>query len=149
MIRLNLPSFDIKVSGSKQHPQILDVLRRKFITLTPEEWVRQHFIHFLLKQKRYPKGLLANEVQVKLNGTQKRCDTVLYNRDLSARMILEYKAPTVEITQAVFDQITRYNMALHVEYLVVSNGINHYCCRIDYRKNSYTFLKDIPNYSDL
>ncbi len=149
MLALNLPHYPHKIKKQEEKYYIFDVLRNKYVSLTPEEWVRQHFIHFLLKQKRYPKGLLANEVQVKLNGTQKRCDTVLYNRDLSARMILEYKAPTVEITQAVFDQITRYNMALHVEYLVVSNGINHYCCRIDYRKNSYTFLKDIPNYSDL
>ena len=149
MLALNLPHYPHKIKKQEEKYYIFDVLRNKYVSLTPEEWVRQHFIHFLLKQKRYPKGLLANEVQVKLNGTQKRCDTVLYNRDLSARMIIEYKAPTVEITQAVFDQITRYNMALHVEYLVVSNGINHYCCRIDYRKNSYTFLKDIPNYSDL
>ena len=149
MLALNLPHYPHKIKKQEEKYYIFDVLRNKYVSLTSEEWVRQHFIHFLLKQKRYPKGLLANEVQVKLNGTQKRCDTVLYNRDLSARMILEYKAPTVEITQAVFDQITRYNMALHVEYLVVSNGINHYCCRIDYRKNSYTFLKDIPNYSDL
>ena len=87
-------------------------------------------------------------VQVQLNGT-KRCDTVLYRRDLTARMIVEYKAPEIEITQKVFDQITRYNMVLKVDYLIVSNGLQHYCCRIDYEHNSYTFLQDIPEYQNL
>ena len=91
----------------------------------------------------------VNEVQVQLNGTKKRCDTVLYRRDLTARMIVEYKAPEVEITQKVFDQITRYNMVLKVDYLIVSNGIRHYCCRMDYEQNSYTFLQDIPDYASL
>ncbi|KDS13405.1 type I restriction enzyme R family protein [Bacteroides ovatus str. 3725 D9 iii] len=86
---------------------------------------------------------------VKLNGTTKRCDTVLYRRDLSARMIVEYKAPHIEITQAVFDQITRYNMVLKVDYLIVSNGMQHYCCRMDYENQSYTFLQDIPDYKSL
>jgi len=90
---------------------------------------------------------MANEVLLHLNGTQKRCDTVLYRRDLSARMIVEYKAPHIEITQAVFDQITRYNMVLKVDYLIVSNGIQHYCCQIDYKNQRYTFLEDIPDYS--
>ena len=111
--------------------------------------VRQHFIHFLTNYKGYPKGLLANEIQLNLNGTKKRCDTVLFNKDLSARMIIEYKAPNIEITQAVFDQITRYNMVLKVEYLIVSNGIHHYCCHIDYSTMQYTFLPDMPTYSEL
>ena len=110
--------------------------------------VRQHFVHFLLAHKGYPQALMANEVQVQLNGTKKRCDTVLYRRDLTARMIVEYKAPEIEITQKVFDQITRYNMVLKVDYLIVSNGLQHYC-RIDYEHNSYTFLQDIPEYQNL
>ncbi|EYA71122.1 type I restriction enzyme R family protein [Bacteroides fragilis str. S24L15] len=92
---------------------------------------------------------MANEVLLNLNGTKKRCDTVLYKRDLSARMIVEYKAPYIEITQAVFDQITRYNMVLKVDYLVVSNGMQHYCCRMDYDTQSYSFLSDIPDYDAL
>jgi hypothetical protein len=92
---------------------------------------------------------LANEIQLDLNGTKKRCDTVLFNKDLSARMIVEYKAPNIEITQAVFDQITRYNMVLKVEYLIVSNGMRHYCCKIDYNTMQYTFLPDIPSYTEL
>ena len=106
MIRLNLPSFDIKVSGSKQHPQILDVLRRKFITLTPEEWVRQHFVHFLIEHKGYPASLLANEIQLKCGDKVLRADSVLYSRELQPRMIIEYKAPHIPITQKVFDQIS-------------------------------------------
>ena len=92
---------------------------------------------------------MANEVLLNLNGTKKRCDTVLYKRDLSARMIVEYKAPHIEITQAVFDQITRYKMVLKVDYLVVSNGMQHYCCRMDYDTQSYSFLSDIPDYDAL
>lgn len=149
MLPLNLPSYPAKIQVRNGKNAIFDPLRRKFVALTPEEWVRQHFTHFLADIKGYPKGLLANEVQLNLNGTKKRCDTVLFNKDLSAKMIVEYKAPNVEITQAVFDQITRYNMVLKVEYLIVSNGINHYCCHIDYSTMKYTFLPDIPSYGDL
>lgn len=149
MLSLNLPVFDAKIAVRNGKKVIFDVIRRRYVALTPEEWVRQHFVHFLLAYKGYPQALMANEVQLQLNGTKKRCDTVLYWRDLTARMIVEYKAPEIEITQAVFDQITRYNMVLKVDYLVVSNGMRHYCCRMDYKRNSYTFLKDIPDYSSL
>ena len=149
MLPLNLPSFPFKLQQQNGKNVIFDALRKKYVALTPEEWVRQHFIRFLTDYKGYPKGLLANEVQLVLNGTKKRCDTVLFNKDLSVRMIVEYKAPHIEITQAVFDQITRYNMVLKVDYLIVSNGINHYCCRIDYNTMSYTFLPEIPDYQSL
>lgn len=149
MMALNLPPFDAKVAVKDGKRVIFDVVRRRYVALTPEEWVRQHFVHYLLKHKGYPQSLLANEVQVQLNGTKKRCDTVLYRRDLTARMIVEYKAPEVVITQKVFDQITRYNMVLHVDYLIVSNGLQHYCCRMDYENNSYSFLKEIPEYGEL
>ena len=149
MLSLNLPPFDIKIQQRDGKSFIFDPLRKKYIALTPEEWVRQHFVHLLTDYKGYPKGLLANEVQLNLNGTKKRCDTVLFNKDLSARMIVEYKALHVEITQAVFDQITRYNMVLKVDYLIVSNGLRHYCCHIDYNTMQYTFLPDIPAYTDL
>ena len=149
MLPLNLPSFPFKLQQQNGKNVIFDALRKKYVALTPEEWVRQHFIRFLTDYKGYPKGLLSNEVQLVLNGTKKRCDTVLFNKDLSARMIVEYKAPHIEITQAVFDQITRYNMVLKVDYLIVSNGINHYCCRIDYNTMSYTFLPEIPDYQSL
>ena len=149
MIRLNLPSFDIKVSGSKQHPQILDVLRRKFITLTPEEWVRQHFIHYLTESKGYPASLLANEVKLKIGSKTLRADSVLYSTQLSPRMIIEYKAPHIKITQQTFDQIFAYNLLLKTDYLVVSNGLSHYCCKLDSDSQKYVFLETIPDYSDL
>ena len=149
MKSLNLPPFEYMVKKQNGQIWIFDIIRKRYVVLTPEEWVRQHFVHFLMAHKSYPQALMANEVQVQLNGTKKRCDTVLYRRDLTARMIIEYKAPEVEITQKVFDQITRYNMVLKVDYLIVSNGIRHYCCRMDYERNGYTFLQDIPDYTSL
>lgn len=149
MLSLKLPAFDAKIAVRDGKSTIFDVLRRRYVALTPEEWVRQHFVHYLIAHKGYPQALMANEVQVQLNGTKKRCDTVLYRRDLTARMIVEYKAPEVAITQTVFDQITRYNMVLKVDYLVVSNGLQHYCCHIDYDENCYVFLRDIPDYPSL
>ena len=148
-MNLNLPSFDMRVKEQDGHPAVLDVLRRKYVALTPEEWVRQHFVHFLIGHKGYPKGLLANEVELRVGEKRLRCDTLLYNRELRPQMIVEYKAPGVEITQRVFDQITTYNMLLHVDYLVVSNGLRHYCCRMDYEARRYDFLSDIPDYGHL
>lgn len=149
MLSLNLPSFAAKVKEKDGKLVIFDPVRRKYVALTPEEWVRQHFVNYLVTDKGYPKELLANEVPVKLNGTAKRCDTVAYNRFLAPLMIVEYKAPTIEITSAVFDQIVRYNMALHVRYLTVSNGISHFCCKIDYENLTYSFLEGIPEYGIL
>ena len=147
MLPLNLPKFSVKVTEKAGKLSIWDPVRRKFVALTPEEWVRQHFVNYLVTEKSYPQELLANEVAVKLNGTSKRCDTVAYNRFLAPLMIIEYKAPHIEITSAVFDQIVRYNMVLHVKYLTVSNGIRHFCCKIDYEKQTYAFLEDIPEYN--
>jgi hypothetical protein len=149
MLSLNLPQYEVKIKENGGRRQILDPVRRRYVALTPEEWVRQHFVHYLIACKGYPSALLANEVPISLNGTSKRCDTVLYAQNLSPRMIIEYKAPHVAISQTVFNQIARYNMALHVDYLIVSNGLNHYCCRMDYDNHSYTFLRDIPAYGEL
>ncbi len=111
--------------------------------------MRQHFVHFLTEQKGYPPSLLANEVELRAGDKRLRCDSVLYNTAAQPVMIVEYKAPTVQLTQRVFDQITAYNMLLHVDYLIVSNGLQHYCCRMDYEKYTYTFLRDIPEYNEL
>ena len=145
MLPLNLPNFDIKVKKTTDQLLVWDETRRKYVTLTPEEWVRQHFVHFLVTNKGYRQELIANEVSIKLNGTAKRCDTVIYNQQLDPLVIVEYKAPTISITPKVFDQIVRYNMVLHVQYLIVSNGMRHFCCQIDYETRSYRFLKEIPN----
>ena len=149
MPELNLPSFDKKVIQKEGKPFIFDIIRRQYVALTPEEWVRQHFVHFLISEKGYPQSLMANEVQLKLNGMSRRCDTVAYDRTLRPRVIVEYKAPTVNITQQVFDQICRYNMVLQVDYLIVSNGLAHYCCKVDNTTHTYTFLKDIPSYEEV
>ena len=149
MLALNLPGFAPKVAEKDGKRTIFDPVRQKYVALTPEEWVRQHFVNYLITRKSYPKELLANEVLVKLNGTSKRCDTVAYNRFLEPLVIVEYKAPHINITNTVFDQIARYNMVLRVEYLIVSNGLNHYCCKIDYNNRTYTFLEGIPAYNEL
>lgn len=149
MTRLNLPPFEIKLRGTKAQPQIFDILRKKYIALTPEEWVRQHFVHFLVEHKGYPAALMANEIQLKVGEKTLRADSVLYSRDLKPRMIIEYKAPHIPITQKVFDQISIYNMLLHVDYLVVSNGLQHYICKMDYNDKKYLFLGDIPDYEEL
>ncbi|MBR4997920.1 MAG: type I restriction enzyme HsdR N-terminal domain-containing protein [Bacteroidaceae bacterium] len=149
MLELNLPPFDKKITKKDDKPFILDVIRRQHVALTPEEWVRQHFVHFLINHKGYPPSLMANEVQLKLNGMSRRCDTVVYDRMLTPRVIIEYKAPTVDITQKVFDQICRYNLVLQVDYLIVSNGLAHYCCQLDYATRSYRFLRDIPEYTSI
>lgn len=149
MYRLNLPQYSIKIGGTKEKPTIFDILRRKFVALSPEEWVRQHFIHYLIEHKGYPQAYLANETELHIGAKKLRCDSVLYNNVFQPRMIIEYKAPSVAITQKVFDQISVYNMLLHVDYLVVSNGLCHYCCKMDYANQKYLFLDDIPNYDIL
>lgn len=149
MIQLNLPDYPIRLSGTQEHPSIFDILRRKYVALTPEEWVRQHFIHFLINQKNYPVTLLANEIKLQVGNKTLRADSVLYDRELRPRMIVEYKASHIPITQKVFDQISAYNMLLHVDYLVVSNGLQHYCCKMDYDNQKYLFLEDIPDYQNI
>ncbi|CDA94940.1 type I restriction enzyme R protein N-terminal domain protein [Prevotella sp. CAG:1320] len=149
MIQLNLPDYPIKLGGTPDMPTIYDTLRRKYVKLTPEEWVRQHFVHMLVERKGYPGALMANEVALKVGEKQLRADTVLYDSRLRPRMIIEYKAPHVAITQAVFDQIATYNLLLRVDYLVVSNGLSHYCCRMDYENRQYRYLQDIPLYAEL
>ena len=149
MYELNLPTYDVKWRGTREKPEIFDFLRRKFVALTPEEWVRQHFTHWLVEHKGYPKGLLGNEIAMKCGEKMLRCDSILYNKVSQPQMIIEYKAPTVALTQRVFDQISTYNLLLHVDYLMVSNGLQHICCRMDYEQQSYAFLQAIPDYSEL
>lgn len=147
---LNLPPFEANIKKQNGMVKILDILRQKFVALTPEEWVRQHFVHFLIEQKGYSKTLMANEVAVTLNGMSRRCDTVVYRQEgMKPLMIVEYKRPDVEITQRVFEQICRYNMVLEVEWLVVSNGLKHYYCQVDIKNGGYAFMKDIPSYGEI
>lgn len=150
MLELNLPKYQIKIYKDKSdNLKVFDSLRKKYVALTPEEYVRQHFINYIVNHLHYPIGLTSNEVTINLNNTTKRCDTVVFKKDGTPLMIIEYKAPNIEIDQNVFDQIVRYNMVLHADYLVVSNGIQHYCCKIDYNKNSIQFIPQIPTYEEL
>lgn len=143
---LNLPVADLRIKLDNGCYTVLDILRHRHVRLTPEEWVRQHFISFLIHHKGYPSGLLGNEVSITINGMSRRCDTVLYGRDREPKMIIEYKAPNVALTQKVFDQVWRYNIVLQVEWLVVSNGIRHIVCHLDKENGTYGFLTNVPEY---
>lgn len=149
MQELNLPKYEIRIGRKDGRLTIFDFLRRRYVALTPEEWVRQHFTHFLVEHKSYPQGLLANEVELTVGDKSLRCDSVLYDRALCPRMIVEYKAPHIKLTQKVFQQIATYNLLLRVDYLVVSNGMEHHCVKMDYDNQKYLFLDDIPEYKNL
>ena len=146
---LHLPSYPALIEEQSGRSVIYDVYRQSMVALTPEEWVRQHFVHYLIEHKHYPAALLANEVRLTIGDKSVRADSVLYDASLHARMIVEYKAPHIPITQKVFDQISVYNLLLHVDYLVVSNGMQTYICKMDYAHQKYLFLKDIPDYTDI
>lgn len=144
---LNLPSVDLRLKMEGKLLKVFDPIRKKYVALTPEEYVRQHFTAWMTEHLAYPASLMSNEVSLRLNGTSRRCDTVVFRNDGSPALIVEYKAPTVAITQGVFDQIARYNMALQSHYLIVSNGLRHFCCEMNYEKDSYRFLNNIPVWS--
>ena len=148
---LNMPNYSDRIRLRKQDEQvqIFDPIRGKWLVLTPEEWVRQHFVHYLISAKGYPASLMANETAINLNKIKLRCDTVVYDKSLTPRAIVEYKAPSVPITKETFSQIARYNLVLKVDYLIISNGIKHYCCKMDYATNSYSFVKEIPDYQTI
>lgn len=146
---LNLPSFSFNIRTEQGKEQIFDTLRKRFVALTPEEWVRQNFVRYLIDYKGYPPALMANEIQINLNGMARRCDSVVFDKQLIPRMILEYKRTTVEITNAVFGQISRYNMVMKVDYLIISNGLQHFCCKMNYDTNTYNFLSEIPDFASL
>jgi len=141
-----LPNVALKTKSVEGTIQVFDVIRKKYFVLTPEEWVRQHFIHYLNNEKNYPMGLMGVEKMIKYNALKTRADIVLYTREGKAKMIVECKAPNIKITQDTFNQIAKYNFKLKVEYLVVTNGIQHFCCRMDYENNKITFLDDIPTF---
>lgn len=150
IVPLNLPLAELKlVCNDSGRVEVYDRWRRRMVVLTPEEWVRQHFVNMMVASKGYPAGRIANEMSIKLNGMARRCDTVVFDDGRRPLMILEYKAPAVNITQAVFDQIARYAMALCPKYLVVSNGMCHYCCKINSNNGTYEFLTEFPDYSSI
>lgn len=147
-MQLSLPKVTLRTRTSPDgDTEVYDPLRRRYVALTPEELVRQHFAAWLTGELGYPASHIANEVTLTLNGTRRRCDTLVYDQAGQPLMIVEYKAPSVAVTQAVFDQIVRYNMVLRAAYLCVSNGLRHYCCAIDYASGSYRFLSNVPPYT--
>lgn len=146
---LNLPAMELKIKEERESLKIFDSIRGKYVALTPEEYVRIHFVNWLTQYLGYPKSHVANEISLTLNNTKRRCDTLIYDAVGQPLMIVEYKAPHIKIDQNVFDQIVRYNMVLKAKYLVVSNGLKHYCCKIDYERNSYHFLPQIPDYTSV
>ena len=149
MMQLSLGKYDFRVRQEGKQSFIFDIIRKKFVVLTPEEQVRQHWIHYLVEEKKYPRSLIAIEMSIALNQLAKRCDIVVCDRDGLPCLIVECKAPEVKITQKVFDQVARYNLTLRVKYLVVSNGSEHHCSEIDFEKSSYRFLKALPEMSFL
>ncbi|MFC2103977.1 type I restriction enzyme HsdR N-terminal domain-containing protein [Bacteroidota bacterium] len=149
MVRLNLPTYSFNIKLIEQRKYIFDFIRKKFVILTPEEWVRQNFLRYLVDEKKYPASLIAVEKEFKINKLPKRGDAVVYNRKGEPFLILEFKAPEVKVDQKVFDQIARYNMKYKVDYLFVSNGMEHFCCKIDYKINKYVFLKEVPEFQEI
>lgn len=147
MSALSFPKYDFKVKRLKSKLTIFDRTRRKFVVLTPEEWVRQHLIEFLVNEKGYPRALIALEYALTYNGLQKRCDVLVFSSDTRPLLIAECKASTVAISQDVFDQIARYNFVLNVPYLLVTNGLNHYSCVADASESGFSFLREIPDYT--
>lgn len=147
MQSLNFPNYPFRFKNSENKIAVFDVLRKKFVVLTPEEWVRQHVVQFLLKEKNLPQALLNVEKQVRVHKLVKRYDVLAYNPDGSIHLIVECKAAHVAITQDTFDQIARYNLALKARYLMVTNGLQHYFCQLDYERQKYHFLPDIPSWN--
>lgn len=143
---LNFPSYTFRFKNSENTVSIFDEIRKRFTVLTPEEWVRQHVIRFFLDEKKYPKSLLNVEKVLIVNGLKKRYDLVVYNSDGSIFLLVECKAPNIKINQATFDQIARYNLTLNAQFLMVTNGFNHYFCKMDFENEKYIFLKELPDF---
>lgn len=148
MDKLNLPEYQFRMKMENGKPLIFDGVRKRFVALTPEEWVRQNFIQYLKTEKKYPESLMAVEKQITVNKMLRRFDLLVYLRNGQPHLIAEFKAPNVKITQETFDQVVRYNMALRVERVIVSNGLQHFACQIDYANNSFAYLPEIPEFPE-
>ena len=147
MQKLNFPTYSFRFKNSENKISIFDEIRKKFVILQPEEWVRQHCVHYLMTEKKYPKSLINVEKELIINNLKKRYDIVVFNPDGSIHLIVECKSVKININQDTFDQIARYNLSVNATFLMVTNGINHYYCQMDFENEAYSFLKDIPNYN--
>ena len=149
MQQLHFPNYNFRFKNNENKVSIFDEIRKKFIILTPEEWVRQHVVQFLMLEKKYPKSLINVEKVLKINDLRKRYDVVVFNPDGSMHILVECKAPEIKISQNTFDQIARYNLTLKATYLMVTNGLNHYFCQMDFENEKYHFLQDLPEYNTI
>ncbi|AUC83981.1 restriction endonuclease subunit R [Polaribacter sp. ALD11] len=147
MQKLNLPNYKFRLKSNENKMLIFDNLRKKYMVLTPEEWVRQHYVQFLIEEKKYPTSLIALEKQLTINNRKKRTDILVFNTEGKPDIIVECKAPQIKITQATFDQIARYNLKLRANFLIVTNGLEHFYCKMDFENETYIFLKEIPDYT--
>jgi len=146
MVVLQFPSYSFKTKSKENISYIWDPIRKKDIIITPEEWVRQHTIQFLIQEKKYPEQWMAIEKQFTINNQHKRADIVVYNHDLQPHIIVECKAPNIKITQETFDQIARYNLSLDAKYLMITNGLQHFYCQMNFEKETYVFLEELPEH---
>ncbi|MBN1131857.1 MAG: type I restriction enzyme HsdR N-terminal domain-containing protein [Bacteroidales bacterium] len=149
MQKLNLPRYDFKFSDEGGRRTIFDPFRKKYVLLTPEEWVRQSFVRYLTEEKDYPASLIMTEQALHLNRMIKRCDVIVHKPAGNPVLLIECKAPGVQITGDSFDQVSRYNIVFRVKYLMVTNGLKHYCCRVDFESRQLEFLNDLPCYGEL
>lgn len=149
MWQLNLPAYNFNTKKEGDKLLIFDSLRKKFVKLTPEEWVRQHFIRFLIQEKNYPVALIAVESQIIINGMKKRCDAIIYDNQMNPFIIIEFKSPAVPITQETFNQVAVYNFNLNVGIFMLSNGIQHFLCKINANKTGYDLYDEIPDFNQL
>jgi hypothetical protein len=146
---LNLPTYLFRIKEDRGKKYIFDEIRRRFVLLTPEEWVRQHVVNFLVSVKKFPLQLISIEKGFHQNRRRQRYDLLVYNRKAEPLMIVECKAPEVEINQHVFDQAGRYNNIHKAVYMLITNGMKHYCCLINIANKQYKFLQEIPDYNEL
>jgi len=144
--KLNFPTYDFKLIKQDSKIYIFDIVRKKYILLNPEEWVRQHVLHYLITEKKYPVNLIAVEKQLIINQNKRRFDLVVFNRKMQAEILIECKAPEVQINQKTFDQANQYNWLLKAPYLFLTNGKKHYICQINFEQNKVQFLKELPRY---
>jgi hypothetical protein len=149
MKSLNLPEYDFTIQAVGETRMIFDPVRRRYVALTPEEWVRQHFVQFLIRERGAPRGLIAIEAEFRYNGMSRRADVVVYGRDGKPLLAGECKAPDIEIRQEAFDQLARYNTVVQAKYLVITNGVVHYCYLVDRVSGTFVFLDDLPPYEAL
>lgn len=146
MMRLNLPKYSFRIKSKENKLYIFDPIRKKSVVLTDEEWVRQHFLSYLMQEKKYPPSLIAVERQCLVNGLRKRTDIIVFNRKGSPHILVECKAPGIPVNREVFDQVARYNMSLEADFLILTNGMHHVFCRMDHVNQRYEFLTELPEY---